>query len=231
MEFNSEQEAQDNNRVYLVGEVTSEPTFSHESFGEGFFEIQLRVNRLSEMTDTIPITISEHLLRENNIAVGSRIAIRGQFRSYNKLVGDKSKLMLTVFVRDVVHDQDWANPNVIELVGFVCKPPIYRTTPFNREIADLLFAVNRAFGKSDYIPAIAWGRNARFAKTMTVGEKIHLTGRIQSREYQKRLPDDTVETRTAYELSINKLSRDALEMQFTDSNAAFISQSSEYIEA
>ena len=223
-----------NNRVYLSGKVAGEPAFSHEVFGEGFYQLQLQVSRLSNMTDTVPIILSERLLQEEKIVAGTDLSIKGQFRSYNKLVGEKSKLMLTVFVREVVHQEpsniSISNPNVVELTGYICKAPIYRTTPFNREIADLLIAVNRAYNKSDYIPAIAWGRNARFAKNMLVGEKIHIIGRIQSREYQKRITDDQSETRTAYEISINKLSRDALESQFSDTDTAFITENSETVE-
>ena len=219
-----------NNRVYLYGHVASEPVYSHEAFGEGFCELVLRVKRLSDMADMIPITLSEKLIKDEKITMGSEIAIKGQFRSYNKIVGERSKLMLTVFVREITREITCENPNVIELTGYICKAPIYRTTPFNREIADLLVAVNRAYNKSDYIPAIAWGRNARFARNILVGEKICLVGRIQSREYQKRLADESVETRTAYEISINKLSREALESQFSESDAAFVCENAEVVE-
>jgi len=222
-----------NNRVFLLGRIISEPVFSHEVFGEGFYEMNLSVDRLSNMQDVIPITLSERLLAEQKIMIDATIAVKGQFRSYNKIVGDRSKLMLTVFVREIVDINTLAfdNPNIIELTSYICKPPIYRTTPFNREICDILLAVNRAYNKSDYIPAIAWGRNARFAKNMMVGEKVHVTGRIQSREYQKRLDDGTMETRVAFEVSINKISRDLLESQFSDDDAAFIMDNAEHFEA
>ncbi len=198
-------EAKTNNKVYLSGTIESEPVFSHELYGEGFYEFTLRVPRLSEQSDVIPITISERLLGEKNLVKGTKISFYGQFRSFNKLVGEKSKLMLTVFVRDFLDDDEEANPNVTELTGYVCKQPMYRTTPFNREICDLLIAVNRAYDKSDYIPCIAWGRNARFVKEMAVGQKLSLSGRIQSREYTKKLPDGSSEIRVAYELSVNKI--------------------------
>ena len=217
------------NRVYLSGKVVSEPTYSHEIFGEGFYDIKLSVSRLSNLSDIIPVTISERLIQDEKIVVGSDIAIKGQFRSYNKLVDGRSKLMLTVFVREVTKEHQIENPNVIELGGYICKAPIYRTTPFNREISDILLAVNRSYNKSDYIPAIAWGRNARFAKNMLVGEKIYVTGRIQSREYQKRLENGNVETRVAYEISINKISREALESQFSEEDSAFIMENSEQV--
>jgi|GEM_PF-25483 len=225
-----------NNRVFLSGRIMCEPVFSHEVFGEAFYEISLSVNRLSNMQDIIPITLSERLLADRNIIVGSQIAVKGQFRSYNKLVGERSKLMLTVFVREITDNNFESqsgspdNPNVIELTGYICKPPVYRTTPFNREICDMLLAVNRAYNKSDYIPAIAWGRNARFAKNMLVGEKVNIIGRIQSREYQKKLEDGLTETRVAFEVSINKVSREALTSQFSDSDTAFIAESSEQID-
>lgn len=198
-------EAKTNNKVYLSGTIESEPVFSHELYGEGFYEFTLRVPRLSEQSDVIPITISERLLGEKNLVKGTKISFYGQFRSFNKLVGEKSKLMLTVFVRDFLDEDEEANPNVTELTGYVCKQSMYRTTPFNREICDLLIAVNRAYDKSDYIPCIAWGRNARFVKEMAVGQKLSLSGRIQSREYTKKLPDGSSEIRVAYELSVNKI--------------------------
>lgn len=196
-----------NNKVYICGEVISEPVFSHEVYGEGFYELQLSVPRLSAHRDIIPITISERLLTDKQIAIGNTIAVKGQFRSYNKIFENKSKLMLTVFVRELVEPNE-GNPNIIELVGYVCKPPIFRVTPFNREICDLLLAVNRAYNKSDYLPCIAWGRNARYLKNIQVGEKLVVTGRIQSREYQKRLEDGEDVTKVAYEISINKISSD-----------------------
>ena len=224
------QTQENNNKVLLQGEIVSEAVFSHEIYGESFYEMNLSVPRLSNMRDIIPITVSERLLAEHKVVVGINISVKGQFRSYNKIVGDRSKLMLTVFVREIIEGTSLDNPNLIEFTGFICKPPIYRTTPFNREICDVLLAVNRAFNKSDYVPSIAWGRNARFAKNMMVGEKVHISGRIQSREYQKRLDDGTVETRIAFEVSINKISRDALESQFDETDMGFIADGSENID-
>ena len=194
-----------NNKVYLSGEIVSEAEFSHEVYGEGFYEMSVSVKRLSGQHDVLPITISERLINDKALQKGSRINAIGQFRSYNKLIGGKSKLMLTVFVREILEDNDLRNPNSIVMSGYICKQPVYRTTPFNREIADILIAVNRSYNKSDYIPCIAWGRNARFAKNLAVGEKIAISGRIQSREYQKRIADDDIKTLTAYEVSISKL--------------------------
>ncbi|MBE5731028.1 MAG: single-stranded DNA-binding protein [Clostridiales bacterium] len=192
------------NKVFLSGTVFSKPKFSHELYGEGFYEFILEVPRLSEQKDYIPVTISERLMG-NDLTEGEKISFYGQFRSFNKLVADKSKLMLTVFVRDFAQGEEGGNPNIAELTGYVCKAPMYRTTPFNREICDVLLAVNRAYDKSDYIPCIAWGRNARFVKDIAVGQKLSVSGRIQSREYNKRLDNGDMETRTAYELSINKI--------------------------
>ena len=194
-----------NNKVFVSGEILTEAEFSHEVYGEGFYEISILVKRLSGQGDILPITISERLIENKNLKIGDTVNALGQFRSYNKLVDGKSKLMLTVFVRELLDYNPAKNPNSIVLSGYICKPPIYRTTPFNREIADLLIAVNRSYNKSDYIPCIAWGRNARFAKNLAVGEKIAISGRIQSREYQKRLEDDQVAILTAYEVSISKL--------------------------
>ena len=197
-------EQMNNNRVYLRGKIVSEPTLSHEVFDEKFYEFNLEVPRLSESFDTIPVTISEKLI-DKRTKVGSEITIDGQFRSYNKQQDGKSKLVLTVFVRDVLENDESINPNIIELKGFVCKEPVFRTTPFKREICDILIAVNRAYNKSDYIPCIAWGRNARYVRDIKVGEAVSLVGRIQSREYQKRISDDEILTKTAYEISITKI--------------------------
>ncbi len=196
----------DNNRVYLLGKIASNPEFSHEVYGEGFFDLNLEVERLSDQTDIIPITISERLIGDRALLIGETLALKGQFRSYNKFVDGKSKLMLTVFVRELVEPIEGLNSNIIELQGYICKAPVYRMTPFKREICDMLLAINRAYNKSDYLPCIAWGRNARFVSDLSVGEKIYLTGRIQSRVYQKRIDEDTTLSRTAYEVSINKLS-------------------------
>lgn len=195
-----------NNKVNLMGTVETEPVYSHELYGEGFYEFMLTVPRLSQHNDVLPVTVSERIMKDADLRIGSKIALIGQFRSYNKMVENKSKLMLTVFVRDFLpYDEEQTNPNLVELTGYICKPPIYRTTPFNREICDLLIAVNRAYNKSDYIPCIAWGRNARYVKEIGVGEKVSVSGRIQSRQYNKKISDELCETRTAYELSINKI--------------------------
>ncbi len=194
-----------NNKVYLKGEIITEARFSHEIYGEGFYEMDVLVKRLSGQADILPVTVSERLIESANLKIGSTLMALGQFRSYNKQVDGKSKLMLTVFVREVLEEEYGKNPNNIVLSGYICKPPVYRTTPFNREIADLLIAVNRAYNKSDYIPCIAWGRNARFVKNLSVGERVALSGRIQSREYQKKLSETEVKTLTAYEVSVSKL--------------------------
>ncbi len=195
-----------NNKVYLYGKVVSKPEFSHEIYGEKFFDINIEVNRLSEQTDIIPITISERLFNEETMGLNCFVAVKGQFRSYNKMIDGHSKLMLTVFVREVCEPNFALNGNVIEIVGYVCKNPIFRTTPFRREICDVLLAVNRAYNKSDYLPCIAWGRNARFVSELEVGQKVFMTGRIQSRQYQKRINENSSETRTAFEVSISQIS-------------------------
>lgn len=196
----------ENNKVYLSGIVSTEPVFSHEVMGEGFYDFTLDVQRLSGQYDKIPLTISERLMGDMVLGVGEKIGVYGQLRSYNKVVGERSKLVLKVFVRELGIGDD-QNPNYIEIEGYVCKPTVYRTTPFGREICDVLLAVNRAYNKSDYIPCIAWGRNARYAESFVVGDKVLLSGRIQSREYQKGLEDGSYESRTAYEVSINKLEK------------------------
>jgi single-stranded DNA-binding protein len=194
-----------NNRLTLRGEIISDPVFSHEIYGEGFYEMFLSAPRLSEQVDVLPVTISERLIADHRIEKGSRLAVTGQFRSYNKIEDGRSRLMLTVFVREIQDFDAVKNPNRITLSGYICKPPIYRTTPFSREIADILLAVNRSYNKSDYIPSIAWGRNARYIKSLRVGERVTVTGRIQSREYQKRIDDEHSEPKIAYEVSIGKI--------------------------
>ncbi|MDR0426246.1 MAG: single-stranded DNA-binding protein [Clostridiales bacterium] len=199
-----------NNRVFLMGEAETGLTYSHELYGEGFYEFMLRVPRLSGQVDILPVTVSERLLEGMTVKPGLKLGLNGQFRSYNKLVDERSKLMLTIFVRDFIpHDAAEQNPNAAELNGYICKPPIYRTTPFNREICDVLLAVNRGYNKSDYIPCIAWGRNARFVRGIAVGQNLLITGRIQSRRYNKKLSDDLLEERTAYELSVSKVLYDS----------------------
>ncbi len=194
-----------NNKVYVFGEIVSDATFSHEVYGEGFYEFSVRVMRLSGQADILPVTLSERLIQGAMLGKGKTLCALGQFRSYNKIENGKSRLMLTIFVRELLDELPDKNPNSILLSGYICKPPVYRTTPFNREIADVLIAVNRAYNKSDYIPCIAWGRNARFVKNLTVGEKIAVSGRIQSREYQKKLSEAETKTMIAYEVSISKL--------------------------
>ncbi len=192
-----------NNFAHISGRVAEEPKFSHLILGEGFYDLKLSVPRLSEEYDTIPVTISERLL--GGIKTGDELSIDGEFRSYNKLDEGKSKLVLTLFAKELTDLDDNQNSNTISLTGYLCKEPVYRTTPFGREICDLLIAVNRAYNKSDYIPCIAWGRNARFVKSLAVGEKISLNGRIQSRNYQKRIDENTTVSKTAYEISISSI--------------------------
>ena len=200
--------AMDNNQVTIVGTVDSEFTYSHEVFGEGFYMLEVVVSRLSHMEDRIPLMVSERLVDVKESCMGKIVEVHGQFRSYNKHEEGRNRLILSVFVREfsfVGEEGTLTRPNSIYLDGYICKPPVYRMTPLGREIADLLMAVNRPYGKSDYLPCICWGRNARFAGKFDVGTHIHLWGRIQSRTYQKRLEDDVVEKRTAYEISVNKI--------------------------
>ena len=195
----------ENNEVEVLGRVQTEPVFSHEIYGEGFYCFTMNVRRLSDISDFICVTVSERLMNGISFTPGTNLHIRGQFRSYNNYGDGERKLMLTVFVKDISECDDDENINYIYLNGFVCKPPAYRTTPFGREITDVLLAVNRQYNKSDYIPCIAWGRNARFASNLSVGDNIKVWGRIQSREYQKKISEEEVITKTAYEISISKL--------------------------
>ena len=199
-------EYSNNNKAVLTGEVIDSPAFSHEVYGEKFYLFTMRVPRLSEICDTVKILASERLPYFKLISsVGDFISVKGQFRSYNNYTGEGNRLVLTVFAKDIQPaDYDSIDSaNEIILDGFVCREPVYRVTPFGREIADVLIAVNRSYNKSDYIPAIAWGRNARFCRDLEVGSHIKVTGRIQSREYQKRINENDVIAKTAYEVSIS----------------------------
>ena len=198
----------ENNQVTIMGEVASPFTFSHEGFGEGFYMMDVNVKRLSNSEDRIPLMISERLIDVSQDYTGEFIMVSGQFRSYNRHDEQKNRLVLSVFVREVSfieEELDGAKTNNIFLDGYICKLPVYRKTPLGREIADLLLAVNRPYGKSDYIPCICWGRNARFASTFEVGEHVQIMGRIQSREYIKKLTETETEKRIAYEVSVSKL--------------------------
>ena len=198
----------ENNQVTMMGEIVSEFQFSHEVFGEGFYMVELAVNRLSNYSDYIPLMISERLIDTEQDYTGQLIRVTGQFRSYNRHEEKKNRLVLSVFVRELEFlDEIDENEktNQIFLDGYICKEPIYRKTPLGREIADVLLAVNRSYGKSDYIPCICWGRNARFASGFTVGSHIQIVVRVQSREYVKRISEEEVEHRIAYEVSVSKV--------------------------
>ena len=198
----------ENNKVSVIGEVVSEFTFSHEVFGEGFYIADLAVSRLSDQVDVIPLMISERLLDVSKDYRGMTMEAIGQFRSYNRHEGAKNRLVLSVFVREIHFLEeftDYTKTNQIFLEGYICKEPIYRKTPLGREIADMLWAVNRPYGKSDYIPCISWGRNARFASGFEVGTRVRIWGRVQSREYTKKISESECEKRVAYEVSVSKL--------------------------
>ena len=198
----------ENNQVSIVGEIISDFQYSHEVYGEGFYMVEVAVSRLSNFSDYIPLMISERLIDTSQSYIGQKVYVTGQFRSYNRHEELKNRLVLSVFVREIEfieEETEEMKSNQILLDGYICKDPIYRKTPLGREIADLLVAVNRSYGKSDYIPCICWGRNARFAARFEVGVHVQVWGRIQSREYVKRLNEDEVEKRTAYEVSVSKI--------------------------
>ena len=206
----------ENNYLTLVGKVTGEKEFSHEIYGERFFIFSLSIPRLSGNYDVIPVTVSERLISDEMLTEGKTLLVKGQFRSYNSYDQQKNRLILTVFAKDIMEVNEEENEenemvkkemvtNEVVLTGYICKKPIYRQTPFGREIADLLLAVNRAYNKSDYIPCIAWGRNARFSQNIEVGVQVRIVGRVQSRTYEKKLEDGTVENRVAYEVSVGSL--------------------------
>lgn len=198
----------ENNQVTIMGEIVSDFSFSHEIFGEGFYLADIRVKRLSESYDEIPLMVSERLLDVKGDYKGMNVAVNGQFRSYNRHEERKNRLVLSVFAREIAfvdEVEESAKSNQIYLDGYICKEPIYRKTPLGREIADVLLAVNRPYGKSDYIPCICWGRNARYANQFKVGERCAIWGRIQSREYMKKLSEEEIEKRVAFEVSVSKL--------------------------
>lgn len=198
----------ENNFVKLGGTVASTLEVSHEIYGEKFYRFYIEIDRLSGMADRIPVIISERLIDVDEFEIGKVIYIEGQYRSYNQMTENgKSKLILSVFVKDIETenlDEKTKTINELTLVGCICKPPIYRKTPLGRDIADILVAVNRAYNKSDYIPCILWGRNAKFCQTLGIGTNVKLEGRIQAREYEKKYEDGTVQTRVAYEVSVSK---------------------------
>ena len=204
----------DNNHITLVGKITDEKKFSHEIYGEKFYTFDLSVPRLSGNADIIPVTISERLFKDEDLVIDKKVKITGQFRSYNSYENERNRLILTVFAKDIeflpnqeeeiVASKDLISNEVV-LTGYICKQPIYRQTPFGREIADILLAVNRAYNKSDYIPCITWGRNARYCSKMPVGTEVKVIGRVQSRAYEKKHDDGTVEQKVAYEVSISNL--------------------------
>jgi len=202
----------ENNYLVLVGKITSEKVFSHEIYGESFYIFNLEIPRLSGTADCIPITISERLISNFELTIGREVIIEGQFRSYNTYENQRSRLVLTVFAKEIkdynVEENEEGRErisNEVVLTGYICKKPIYRKTPFGREISDILLAVNRAYNKSDYIPCIAWGRNARFCENMEIGTEVRIVGRVQSRMYEKKHEDGTVEQRVAYEVSVGSL--------------------------
>ncbi len=198
----------ENNQVSIMGQIVSQFTFSHQVFGEGFYLVDILVKRLSDSEDIIPVMVSERLIDVTQDYEGEYLMVSGQFRSYNRHEEKKNRLVLSVFAREisfVEEEDDSVKSNQIYLDGYICKPPVYRKTPLGREIADLLIAVNRPYGKSDYIPCICWGRNARYASAFVVGGHVLIWGRIQSREYMKRVSDTEMEKRVAYEVSVSKL--------------------------
>ena len=204
----------DNNHLLLVGKVTSDKRFSHEIYGEKFYIFDMEVPRLSDTTDIIPVTASERILTNDLLGIGNKLIVKGQFRSYNSYENEKNKLILTVFAKDIIPEESLEEEekeqtkkvsNEVTLLGYICKNPIYRQTPFGREIADILLAVNRAYNKSDYIPSIAWGRNARFSQNLPTGTEVKIVGRVQSRNYEKKHEDGTIENKVAYEVSIASL--------------------------
>lgn len=195
-----------NNYVKVCGEVVSEFTFAHEFYGEKFYNFYIKCNRLSDTSDILPVTISERLITDNIKPIGTPISISGQIRSYNSYENNKNHLILSIFAKEVEYGaNEDENPNTVVINGYICRKPVYRTTPFGREISDMLIAANRSYNKSDYIPCITWGRNAKFVSTLNIGENIKITGRMQSRKYQKKVSENEIIEKTAFEVSVSRI--------------------------
>ena len=196
-----------NNHAEVIGIISGEPKISHEVYGEKFYIFTLEIPRLSGTSDNVKVMVSDRLLSDMTLSIGDTVDIEGQFRSYNDYENGENRLILTVFAKDIRYAGSGTdkNPNSLYLNGFICKEPVYRTTPFGREITDLLLAVNRSYNKSDYIPVIAWGRNARYCKNINIGDNIRIWGRIQSRNYQKHISEEEVIEKTAYEVSVSRM--------------------------
>ena len=207
------------NKVFVSGRIEAEFDFSHEVLWEKFYRTRVRVERLSGTEDLVPIVVSDLLIGRERMKTsleGKWVEVAGQFRSYNKLGEDGRKhldLFLFVTAINIYDDEDEleevTNANLIYLDGYLCKPPVFRKIPLGRQITDLFIAVNRPYGKSDYIPCIAWGRVAQWASEFEVGNRVKLYGRVQSREYFKRFSKDTEagEYRDAYEISVMRMQK------------------------
>lgn len=196
----------DNNNVEIGGEIIEEIKFSHEIYDEKFYKFLIKTKRLSDYEDILPVIISERLVNLEEIKIGKLVKISGQFRSYNLQTETRNRLLLSIFVKEIefTEDEKVLTLNDANFVGYICKEPVYRKTPLGREIADVLIAINRTYKKSDYVPCILWGRNAKFCETLNVGDLVKLNGRIQSRTYEKKNPDGEIMKKTAYEVSVSK---------------------------
>ena len=196
----------ENNWLRLTGTILTEPEFSHKSYGESFYRFTLGAARKSGCIDELQVLISKRLLGKDLPAKGGKASLWGQIRTYNEPAQGRSRLHITAFAREFqILAGDTEDQNQVFLSGFLCKPPIYRRSPMGREICDLLLAVNRMYGKSDYIPCIAWGRNAAYTAGLSVGSPLQAEGRIQSRTYIKKQESGLSEEKTAYEVSILKI--------------------------
>lgn len=187
------------NRARLCGTVMTDPAVSHANHGEEFCRFFLSVQRLSGQADLLPVVVSRRTLTENPVQVGDTVTVQGQLRSFNNKSGVGARLVIDLFARSVTAGGEYCNH--IELSGTVCKAPTLRRTPLGREICDVILAVNRRYGRADYLPCIAWGAIARETAALTVGSPMALVGRLQSRTYSKAL-EGGCEERIAYEVSV-----------------------------
>lgn len=188
------------NHIRLCGTMDTPPVFSHENHGRRFYGFFLSVERLSGTLDRLRVLVDLELLNEADCAWGERVAVTGQVRSFNQITETGRHLVISVYAESL-ELTDEAPDDQVTLTGTLCRDPVYRRTPLGREICDGMLAVNRTYRRTDYLPCIFWGRTARQIAGLTTGARITLTGRLQSREYTKVLPDGETETRTAYEIS------------------------------
>ena len=190
------------NHITLCGTLRALPEYSHSNHERRFFRFELEVERLSGTADVLPVMAAEDVLMAADLFAGGRFLVEGQIRSFNSRAESGRRLIISVFAESVTTTEQPPQNDAV-LTGTICKPPIYRRTPLGREICDVMLAVPRQYQRTDYIPCILWGRSAQEAASALPGSKLHVTGRLQSRDYIKVIDGESF-TRTAYELSVTE---------------------------